>query len=160
MAHALGVSPPATEQARYNLLCREVEKEVVPAARELGMGLLWWSPLAQGILSGKYQFQSKPPSESRAADPGRIGDFLDQALQHKQAMHFAAQFHQLAQEIGHPTASLALSWCLDKQPGSTVLVGARTPEQLNEALQATEIAWTDDIRVAVDKMKCGQDWGL
>jgi len=40
------------------------------------------------------------------------------------------------------------------------LVGARTPEQLNEALQATEIAWTDDIRVAVDKMKCGQDWGL
>jgi len=160
MARSLGVAPPTTEQARYNFLCREVEAEVVPMADALKMGLLWWSPLAQGLLTGKYQNLEALPADSRAADPQRVGDFLDRALANQEVMLAAHRFHDVARSLGVPTASLALAWCLHQQPGSCVLIGARTPAQLDEALQATTISWTPDIRAAFAEWNSGQDFDL
>ncbi|MBC8327209.1 MAG: aldo/keto reductase, partial [Planctomycetes bacterium] len=76
LADELGVPRPISEQPRYSMLCREIEAEVVPACRELGIGLLFWSPLAQGMLTGKYRRDAAPPAGRPGAEPDRGGGAL------------------------------------------------------------------------------------
>ncbi len=155
LADELGVPRPISEQARYNMLCREVEAEVLPACRECGLGLLFWSPLAQGFLSGKYRRGEAPPPGSRGADPERFVGSLDRLLESEPAFDRLEKVETLAAAAGIPLPVLAIAWCLRKAPGSTVLLGATRPEQLRETLAAAELEWPDGLEAALDQALAG-----
>lgn len=155
LCDALGVPRPVSEQARYNLLCREVEAEVVPAAAELGVGFLWWSPLAQGVLTGKYYQGEAPGEDTRAGGGRKLGSFLDAALAAPEVHARIGRLRTVAGEAGVEMDALALSWCLARQPGSTALVGVKTRAQLERNLRALEVDWSGGLMEAVEEAVAG-----
>jgi aryl-alcohol dehydrogenase-like predicted oxidoreductase len=136
----------ASTQVEYSLLQRGVEREVVPAAIALGLGILPWAPLGRGVLTGKYR--TGTPADSRAASPAferYVGTHLTpRATQIVEAVWRAAEGLELT-----PT-EVALAWVRD-QPGVTApIVGARTEAQLLATLRAEDVQLPDEIRDALD----------
>ncbi|MCB9473747.1 MAG: aldo/keto reductase [Candidatus Delongbacteria bacterium] len=132
---------PAVEQPQYNLLTRSrVEHEIAPATRELGMGMVVWSPLASGLLSGKYD--AGVPEGSRL---GRI-DWLREQLLVEDKLARVRQFSALAREFGATPSQLALAWILTRPWVSSVITGATTIEQLEENLGALTLQ-LDEVQV-------------
>jgi aryl-alcohol dehydrogenase-like predicted oxidoreductase len=128
-ARSLGAHPPRAEQPRYHMLDRHIEPEIVPTAERHGVGLVVWSPLAQGILTGKYA--SGVPAESRAAkfDWVRRG-FKEDDIAKAEALG------PVARDLGISPAQLALAWCLRLPQVTSVITGASRPEQIAENLGA------------------------
>ena len=139
IARAHGLQAPTMEQPQYNLLHRErVEREYAPLYRQHGMGTTIWSPLASGLLTGKYA--AGVPADSRMAQEGYTwlqrnlqGD--DGARRVERARRFAA----IARELGVDPAPLAIAWCLRNQDVSTVILGASRVEQLQQNLVAPQL---------------------
>ena len=135
-----GLAAPVVEQPQYNLLHRErVEFEYAPLYGELGLGLTTWSPLASGLLSGKYQ--QGTPADSRLQTPGYA--WLERSMFGGARAARVAQvdrFLALARELGCPPAPLAIAWCLKNPRVSSVILGATRPEQLRENLTALTLA--------------------
>lgn len=131
-AKALGAHPPRVEQPRYNLLDRHIEPEIMPACQAQGLGIVCWSPLAQGVLTGKYN--ASFPAGSRAADL----DWVRKQITEDQLAR-VRRLSSLADDLGVPLGRLALAWCLRQDTVSSVITGARTPEQLRENLAAAEL---------------------
>jgi aryl-alcohol dehydrogenase-like predicted oxidoreductase len=145
IARATGVArrehliPPVVEQPQYNMFHRDrVEKEYVPLYRELGIGLTVWSPLASGVLTGKYN--DGIPEDSRLALKGYewlrdsvLGDRGDERIAKVKLL--AA----IARELGCTMAQLALAWCLRNPDVSTVITGATNAKQVRENLAAIEL---------------------
>lgn len=123
---------PAVEQPRYNLLDRHIEDTILPTAVRLGMGLVLWSPLAQGMLTGKYD--EGIPEGSRAA----TSNWLDETLTEENIVR-CRRFTALARELGHPPGNLALAWLLDRDGVTSAITGATSPEQVRENVRALEI---------------------
>ena len=136
LAQAHGVPGPVGLQVEYSLVERTVEREHVPAARALGMGVVPWSPLAGGFLAGKYARDTpRRPADGRLAGANPFGDskFTER--------NFAVLdvLREVAAEVGRPPGQVALAW-LTARPGvGTVLVGARTEEQLSANVAALEV---------------------
>lgn len=140
-AHALareyGLTPPQMEQPQYNMLHRDrVEKEYLPLYREIGLGTTTWSPLASGLLSGKYN--KGIPAGSRATLHGY--DWLREHVITPQNIAKAKQLEPIAKDLGCTMAQLALAWCLKNPNVSTVITGASRPEQVSENMKALEVA--------------------
>jgi aryl-alcohol dehydrogenase-like predicted oxidoreductase len=119
-------------QPQYNLLVRTIEREHFPLAREEGVGLITWSPLAAGMLTGKITRDRKPP-ESRLAKRDMP---LYRFYFNERAFKIVDELVACASEVGVPPARLALGWQLAKPEVSSVIIGARTREQLDENLTA------------------------
>ncbi|MCC7070094.1 MAG: aldo/keto reductase [Deltaproteobacteria bacterium] len=148
-AHALAdrrnLTPPSVEQPQYNLLTRgAVERDVGPAAAETGMGLVVWSPLASGVLTGKYD--DGIPAGSRLA---RI-DWLRGAGLSEETRARVRRFGELAAEVGTSRARLALAWCLAQPNISSVITGATALSQLEENLAALQLSVNDELRARLD----------
>jgi len=141
LAHAVAAKfnayAPMVEQPRYNLIHREIEDGVLPTSQRLGMGVTVWSPLAQGLLTGKYN--DGVPEGSRAATSDWLKDDLTpQNIERVKAMG------KIADEAGLSVAQLALAWCI-RQPGITsAITGASKTAQLKETVKAAEAATTLD----------------
>ncbi|MCH2113163.1 MAG: aldo/keto reductase family protein [Planctomycetes bacterium] len=150
-----GVSRPISEQPRYSLLCREIEDSVAPTCEQLGLGLLLWSPLAQGLLTGKYMFNSPPPVGSRAAAPNRLVGFLDHALTHPEVHQRVEALRLVASKAERSMAQLALGWILQKQPRSTILLGATSLKQLQENCAVLDQTWDDSLIAACEEAVAG-----
>jgi len=123
---------PAVEQPRYNILDRKIESEIIPTCAQNGMGLTVWSPLAQGLLSGKYN--DGVPPESRGGRTEWLKDDLNDANIEK-----VKKLADLSRSIGITVAQLALAWILRRDEISCAIVGATDTDQLEENLKATEI---------------------
>jgi len=137
-----------TEQPPYNLLDRRIENELVPLASAFGLGLLPWSPLAQGVLAGRYPEDGSLPPESRAAVRGGI--YRDRL--NRRGVEIGARVVELAREHGLSAAQLALLWVKD-QPGVTApIYGPRTPAQLEESLPVLEMNLAEDLRLSLDEL--------
>ncbi len=147
IAHQLGVPPPVSEQPPYSLLKREIEAEVMPTCRRLGIGILPYSPLAQGALTGKYLSGARPDG-SRASDPKRNQFILRYLEERPQKM--VARLVELADAAGMPPAQLALAWVLDHEEVSSVIVGATSPAQMEQNAKATEVALDPGLRAELD----------
>lgn len=133
IARELGAPPPSMEQPEYNLFHRaRVEREYVELYERFGMGLTTWSPLASGILSGKYA--RGLPKGSRLEQVEWLRDSL---TPHKREA--AARLGELARELGCTSAQLAIAWCLKNPHVSTVILGASNLAQLAENLGASEV---------------------
>ncbi|PFG74334.1 aldo/keto reductase [Tepidiforma thermophila] len=138
------------EQPPYNLLDRRIERELLPMAQAYGFGIIPWSPLAGGLLTGKYRRDAPPPEDSRYAN-------LDANPLYRRRMNDAVwdviePLETLAREKGTTLSRLALAWCMH-QPGVTSpIIGPRTMEQLEDNLGALEVTITDEDRKAIDRI--------
>lgn len=145
VASAHGWSRPVTLQPQYNLLVRGIEHEIVPAALDAGIGLLPWSPLAGGWLTGKYQRGETPTGATRLGeDPERGMEAWAPRNGEAHTWRVIDEVTAVAGELGVTPGAVALAW-LDAQPGVTsVIVGARTVEQLRQNLASADLRLPQD----------------
>ncbi len=136
------------EQPPYNLLDRRIENELVPLCQKYGLGIVAWSPLAMGVLSGRYVTDTDYPQDSRAALRGGI--YAERVT--AGGIEVGKRFCHLAQEFNISPARLAILWVKD-QPGITApLLGPRTLEQLEDFLPVTEMSLSHELREACDAL--------
>ncbi len=150
--HALAVElgiQLISSQPQYSMLWRVIEQEVVPTSRELGVSQIVWSPVAQGVLSGKYQPGAAPPAGSRATDEkggaNMIKRFMnDDVLTRVQALR------PIAEELDLTMAQLAVAWVLSNDNVAAALVGASRPEQVRENVKAAGVTLSPEVLTRID----------
>jgi aryl-alcohol dehydrogenase-like predicted oxidoreductase len=149
IADAMGFDRIVSNQPQYSMLWRVIEPKVVPTSDEFGIGQIVWSPLAQGVLTGKYLPGQPPPMDSRATDPmgGRfIADWLrEEVLLAVQALR------PIADDLNLTLAQLATAWVLQNESVSAAIVGASRPEQLDETVRAAGVTLEPDVMERIDK---------
>jgi aryl-alcohol dehydrogenase-like predicted oxidoreductase len=140
--------PFVSNQPQYSMLWRVIEEEVVPASEKLGVGQIVWSPIAQGVLSGKYLPGQPPPAGSRATDESGsrfIARFMtDDVLTRVQ------QLKPIAQEAGLSMAQLAVAWVLQNRNVSSAIIGASRPEQVRDNVKAAGVKLDDATMRKID----------
>ena len=134
------LSVPVTLQPQYNLLAREIEWEIVPAARANGLGLLPWSPLGGGWLTGKYTREQRPTGATRLGeDPDRGVEAYDKRGSRERTWDVVDAVRSVADGRGATMAQVALAWLVDRPAVTSVILGARTVAQLADNLGAAEL---------------------
>jgi aryl-alcohol dehydrogenase-like predicted oxidoreductase len=147
-AEMKGLARFVSEQPPYNLLDRRIENELVPMCQTHGLAILPWSPMAMGILAGRYEKAEAPPPDSRAARRGGI--YAERVT--RRGIEVGARFVRLAREHGIAPARLAVLWVKDR-PGITApLIGPRTMEQLEDLLPVAEMSLAPEIAEACDAL--------
>jgi aryl-alcohol dehydrogenase-like predicted oxidoreductase len=141
------LTPLVSVQPRYNLLDRAIERELVPFCRQYGIGIIPYSPLASGILTGKYRAGEPPPPDTRAARNPRLLRQLTADQLGK--VNVLAKW---AREQGHTVGELALAWLLARPEVSTVIAGATKPEQVDENARAAEWRLDDAALHQIDEV--------
>lgn len=141
ISQVAGLSAFISSQSQYNLLSREAEQELLPYCRSEGIGLLVYSPLARGMLSGKYTESAEYPAESRAAS----GEKLIFRYFTEQNFEKVRKYGQLAKRLDRSMSQLALAWILNRPGVTTALVGASKPKHLAEALDVSDWRWDDAL---------------
>jgi aryl-alcohol dehydrogenase-like predicted oxidoreductase len=151
LARTLNVPPPVTLQPQYSLIVREIEWEVVPAALDAGMGMLPWSPLGGGWLSGKYSRDSRPTGDTRLGeDPNRGMEAYDRrGTERTWAIIDAVQ--KVAVGCGVSMAEVAIAWVTDRPGVTSTILGARTIEQLDANLKAADLHLSPEETAALDE---------
>ncbi|MGH8968408.1 MAG: aldo/keto reductase [Actinomycetes bacterium] len=151
VAHAHGLEPPVTLQPQYNLLVREVEWEVVPSCLDAGLGLLPWSPLGGGWLTGKYRRDARPDGATRLGeDPDRGVEAYDRRSTRQRTWDVVEAVQEVAEQRGASMAQVALAWCVDRPAVTSVILGARTLEQLEDNLGAAGLHLDADETARLD----------
>jgi aryl-alcohol dehydrogenase-like predicted oxidoreductase len=141
--------PLVSNQPQYSMLWRVIESQVVPAAERAGMSLIVWSPIAQGVLTGKYQPGAEPPAGSRATDDkggsNMIARFMrDDVLTRVQALQ------PIAADLGLSMAQLAVAWVLQNPNVASAIIGASRPEQVGENVKAAGVTLSEDVLAKID----------
>ncbi|MEP6853234.1 MAG: aldo/keto reductase [bacterium] len=137
LARELGLVPPVTLQPQYNLLVREIEWEIVPAALDAGLGLLPWSPLGGGWLSGKYRRDERPSGATRLGEnPDRGVEAYDRRNTQTRTWDVIEAVQAVAEARGASMAQVALAWVTDRPTVTSTILGARTTAQLEDNLGA------------------------
>jgi voltage-dependent potassium channel beta subunit len=135
-------------QPKYNMLERYIEKEIIPLSARNGISQVVFSPLAQGILTGKYKRGEQLPADSRAADP-RANQFIG-GLLNDSNLAKAEQLGGIANELGIKLSQLALAWILRQPNVASALIGASRPEQVEENVKAIDVTLTDDVIAKIE----------
>src|SRR6195952_5485873 len=139
-AAALGLEAPITLQPQYNLLVRELEWEVVPSCLDAGLGLLPWSPLGGGWLTGKYRREERPTGATRLGENPSMGvEAYDRRSVQERTWDVLEAVQSVAEARGVSMAQVALAWLADRPAVTSVILGARTGEQLTDNLGAAEL---------------------
>jgi voltage-dependent potassium channel beta subunit len=133
---------PISDQPLYNMLERHWEAEVFPTCSRLGLGIVNFSPLAEGVLTGKYL--QGTPEGSRASDK-KLGQWIKPRLT-EQNMARVKKLRELADGMDVPLSNLALAWCLRRPEVASSLVGASSPQQIEENARASELVLDDDVQ--------------
>jgi aryl-alcohol dehydrogenase-like predicted oxidoreductase len=150
LARALNAAGPVTLQPQYSLLVREIEWEIVPAARDAGLGLLPWSPLGGGWLSGKYRRDQRPAGATRLGeDPDRGMEAYDRRGQGR-TWDVIEATEKVAGERGVSMAEVALAWVSGRPGVTATILGARTATQLETNLRAAQLRLTAAETAALD----------
>ncbi len=138
-----------SNQPQYSILWRVIEKEVLPYCIAEGIGQIVWSPLAQGVLTGKYKVDQAPPANSRATDP--MGSNFLSGFLRNEVLEAVAKLEPIAKDLNVTTAQMSLAWVLNHEGISGAIVGATKPAQLVENVKALEVKLTDEILDKIDK---------
>jgi aryl-alcohol dehydrogenase-like predicted oxidoreductase len=150
LARALNIAGPVTLQPQYSLLVREIEQEIVPAAQDAGIGLLPWSPLGGGWLSGKYRRDQRPSGATRLGeDPARGLEGYDRRNT-ELTWRVIDAVQKIAEERGVSMAEVALSWVTARPAVTSTILGARTMEQLEANLRAADLELTAEETATLD----------
>ena len=138
LAEKWGFDRIVSNQPLYNALARDIEKEVLPLCEQEGIGQVVYSPLAQGVLTGKYQPNQAPPSDSRAADP-KQNQFLAPERLDAAQLERVQNLKPVADKLGLSMVQLALAWCLRRPIVSSVIIGASRPSQVEDNAAASGV---------------------
>ncbi len=139
-----------SNQPQYSMLWRIIEGEVVPACRELGMSQIVWSPIAQGVLTGKYRPGEQPPEGSRATDSKGGADMIKRWLS-DDVLTRVQELRPIAADLDLTMAQLAVAWVLSNDNVAAALVGASRPEQVGENVKAAGVKLDADVLERIDK---------
>jgi aryl-alcohol dehydrogenase-like predicted oxidoreductase len=146
-----GWTVPVTLQPQYNLLVREIEWEIVPACESCGLGLLPWSPLGGGWLTGKYTRDARPSGATRLGEnPDRGVEAYDRRSGAQRTWDVVSAVESIAAERGNTMAQVALAWLVDRPRVTSVILGARTLEQLEDNLGAAHLHLTPEEAARLD----------
>jgi aryl-alcohol dehydrogenase-like predicted oxidoreductase len=143
--------PFVSNQPQYSLLWRVIEGKVVPVSREVGVSQIVWSPMAQGVLTGKYLPGQPVPEGSRATDDKGGADFVGRFLR-DEVLEAVQQLAPLADEAGMSMAQLAVAWVLRNDNVASAIVGASRPEQLADTAAAADLTLDDDLVARVEEV--------
>ncbi len=143
--------PFVSNQPQYNMLWRVIEAEVVPTSRELGIGQVVWSPIAQGALTGKYKPGQQPPAGSRATDDKGGSDMISRWLK-DDVLERVQRLQPIADEAGLSLAQLAVAWVLQNDNVSAAIIGASRPEQVTENAKAAGVTLDAAALKAIDEV--------
>jgi aryl-alcohol dehydrogenase-like predicted oxidoreductase len=146
-----GRAPLVSTQVEYSLLNRGIEHEIVPAAQELGMGVLPWSPLGRGVLTGKYR--TGTPADSRGAS--EMSQFVD-GYRDEASSYVVEAVVKAAEGLGWAPLEVALAWVRDRPGVTAPIVGARTAAQLRQALAVEQLTLPHELMEALDDASAGQ----
>jgi aryl-alcohol dehydrogenase-like predicted oxidoreductase len=143
-----------SNQPQYNMIWRVIESEVIPLAESEGIGQIVWSPIAQGVLTGKYLPGAAPPPGSRATDErgsGFVSRYLtDEILGRVQLLR------PVAEQAGLTLAQLAVAWTLQHPAVSAAIIGATRPEQVRENAKASGVRLDPEVLSQIDDILAGQ----
>ncbi len=148
LAHELGISL-VSNQPQYSMLWRIIEGEVVPTCEELGLSQIVFSPIAQGVLTGKYRPGEQPPAGSRATDDKGGADMIKRWLR-DDVLERVQQLRPVADELGVSMAQLAVAWVLHNDNVAAAIIGASRPEQVEENVAALEVDLSADLLKRID----------
>jgi aryl-alcohol dehydrogenase-like predicted oxidoreductase len=136
--------PFVSNQPQYSMLWRVIEAQVVPTSRELGISQIVWSPLLQGVLTGKYLPGQPPPQDSRAAHGDPKTNTM-QLFMNDELLTAVQQLGEVAERAGCTTAQLAIAWVLRNDNVASCIVGATRPEQLEDNVGALDVELSDEL---------------
>jgi aryl-alcohol dehydrogenase-like predicted oxidoreductase len=142
--------PFVSNQPQYSMLWRVIEGEVVPASRDLGISQIVWSPVAQGVLSGKYRPGGPLPAGSRATDDKGGANFVQRFLTDT-VLERVQRLEPVAGELGLSLAQLAVAWVLQNDNVAAALIGASRPEQVHENVKATGVRIPPGLMARIDE---------
>lgn len=140
-----------SSQPQYSMLWRVIEAEVVPASQELGLGQIVWSPMAQGVLTGKYKAGEQPPAGSRATDEKSGANFISRWMT-DDVLNTVARLAPLADQAGLTMGQLAIAWVLNNPNVSAAIIGASRPEQVRDNVKASGVKLDDGLLKAIDEI--------
>ena len=149
LAKDLGVQL-ISSQPQYSMLWRVIEGEVVPTCEELGISQIVWSPIAQGVLTGKYVPGEQPPSGSRAADEKGGADMISRFM-NDEVLSRVQKLKPVADDAGLTMAQLAVAWVLQNDNVAAALVGASRPEQVGENVKAAGVTLEPELLSRIDE---------
>jgi len=143
--------PFVSNQPQYSALWRVIEGEVVPVSEELGLGQVVWSPIAQGVLTGKYRVGAEPPAGSRATDEKGGANFVGRWLR-DDVLERVQLLRPLADQQGLSLAQLAVAWVLQNPNVSAAIIGASRPEQVTENVKAAGVKLDPELLTRMDEI--------
>ena len=149
LAQNSGWQPISAIQPLYNLVNRDIEVELLPMARAKGLGVVSYSPLARGILTGKYKWNAQNEKNNRLA---RADKRFMQAEWREESVRAAAELVKLSQGRGCTAGQLAIAWAMANENIDSVILGARTLEQAQQALDAEKVEWDVELESACDTL--------
>jgi len=150
LAEQLGIQL-ISNQPQYSMLWRVIEGEVVPTCVSLGMSQIVFSPIAQGVLTGKYRPGEQPPAGSRATDEKGGADMIKRWMR-DDVLERVQQLVPLADEAGLSMAQLAVAWVLQNDNVASAIIGASRPEQVHDNVAAAAVRLEDDLMDKIDKV--------
>ncbi|MFM9094165.1 MAG: aldo/keto reductase family protein, partial [Acidimicrobiaceae bacterium] len=146
--------PFISNQPQYSMLWRVIEQEVIPASQDAGMSQIVWSPMAQGILSGKYLPGQPPPAGSRATDELSGKNFIARWM-NDDVLTRVQKLKPIAEKAGITMAQMSIAWTLQNKNVASAIVGATRPEQLDDNVKAAGVVLDADTLKAIDKVLDG-----
>lgn len=148
LARELGIQL-VSSQPQYSMLWRVIESEVVPACEESGLSQIVWSPVAQGVLTGKYLPGQAAPEGSRATDQ-KGGAQMISRFMNDEVLTAVQNLRPIADDLGITMAQLALAWVLNRPNVTSAIIGASRPEQVRENVKASQVSLDDDVLARID----------
>ena len=152
IAESEGLPAFVSSQPQYSILWRDPEGEVIPTCEALGIGQIVFSPLAQGVLTGKYAPGAPPPPDARGADPTQNAFMLRRNFLADGVLAAVQRLRPIADELGVTMAQLALAWVLRLPNVSAAIVGASRPSQVDDNVAASGVVLSDDVVRRIDEI--------
>ncbi|GCD19964.1 aldo/keto reductase family protein [Cellulomonas algicola] len=141
-----------SNQPQYSALWRVIEGEVVPASQELGLSQIVWSPVAQGVLTGKYKPGQPAPAGSRATDEKGGARMIGRFLEQEDTLARVQDLRPVADELGLTMAQLAIAWVLQNPNVASAIIGASRPEQVAENVKASGVEIPAELMARIDEV--------
>ena len=146
-------------QPRYNLLFRQIERELLPLSAEEGLAVIPYNPMAGGLLTGKYRHDQKPNEGRFTAAVGNAGAMYAERYWHEREFETIERLSGIAKEAGHSLAQLSIAWVMANPTISSAIVGASRAEQLTETLAAADIQLDAALKAKLDDVTVEYRWG-
>jgi voltage-dependent potassium channel beta subunit len=150
IAKEMGFNRLISNQPQYSMLWRVIEEEVIPTSEELGISQIVWSPIAQGVLTGKY-LPGQPIPEGTRASHERYKSFTEKFMS-EEILTAVQNLRPIAESLGLTMSQLAIAWVLQNKNVSAAIIGASRPEQVSENVKATGVKLETDVMKAIDKV--------